>query len=143
MVFEQYSDPSTDTPSTPPRMDSHAWTMTGRQERYKNKICHMLYKNVCTRMHSHKPHISHSSHLTLRSQVILLSLLFCLCGRRDQNLSKLIISLKFRAVFLLFLSQITISLHLQGVGPQEYTLIKMKIVEPYTAKFKSKVFYSR
>lgn len=31
----------------------------------------------------------------------------------------------------------------QGVGPQEYTLIKMKIVEPYTAKFKSKVFYSR
>lgn len=36
-----------------------------------------------------------------------------------------------------------IFLHLQGVGPQEYTLIKMKIVEPYTAKFKSKVFYSR
>ncbi|XP_061904759.1 leucine--tRNA ligase, cytoplasmic-like isoform X2 [Entelurus aequoreus] len=30
----------------------------------------------------------------------------------------------------------------EGVGPQEYTLIKMKIVEPYTAKFKSKVFYS-
>ncbi|MEQ2167435.1 hypothetical protein GOODEAATRI_004205, partial [Goodea atripinnis] len=30
----------------------------------------------------------------------------------------------------------------KGVGPQEYTLIKMKIVEPYTAKFKSKVFYS-
>uniref|UniRef100_A0A3P8TH61 Leucine--tRNA ligase, cytoplasmic n=1 Tax=Amphiprion percula TaxID=161767 RepID=A0A3P8TH61_AMPPE len=29
----------------------------------------------------------------------------------------------------------------EGVGPQEYTLIKMKIVEPYTAKFKSKVFY--
>uniref|UniRef100_A0A3Q2T4B4 Leucine--tRNA ligase, cytoplasmic n=1 Tax=Fundulus heteroclitus TaxID=8078 RepID=A0A3Q2T4B4_FUNHE len=27
----------------------------------------------------------------------------------------------------------------EGVGPQEYTLIKMKIVEPYTAKFKSKV----
>uniref|UniRef100_A0A3B3BHU8 Leucine--tRNA ligase, cytoplasmic n=1 Tax=Oryzias melastigma TaxID=30732 RepID=A0A3B3BHU8_ORYME len=26
----------------------------------------------------------------------------------------------------------------EGVGPQEYTLIKMKIVEPYTAKFKSK-----
>lgn len=34
-------------------------------------------------------------------------------------------------------------LHPQGVGPQEYTLIKMKIVEPYTAKFKSKVFFSR
>uniref|UniRef100_A0AAQ5Y6F9 leucine--tRNA ligase n=1 Tax=Amphiprion ocellaris TaxID=80972 RepID=A0AAQ5Y6F9_AMPOC len=31
----------------------------------------------------------------------------------------------------------------EGVGPQEYTLIKMKIVEPYTAKFKSKVFYSK
>ncbi|XP_077360858.1 leucine--tRNA ligase, cytoplasmic [Festucalex cinctus] len=30
----------------------------------------------------------------------------------------------------------------EGVGPQEYTLIKMKIVEPYTAKFKSKVFFS-
>ncbi|KAF3841076.1 hypothetical protein F7725_006938 [Dissostichus mawsoni] len=30
----------------------------------------------------------------------------------------------------------------EGVGPQEYTLIKMKIVEPYTAKFKAKVFYS-
>nr|XP_061801544.1 leucine--tRNA ligase, cytoplasmic-like isoform X1 [Nerophis lumbriciformis] len=30
----------------------------------------------------------------------------------------------------------------EGVGPQEYTLIKMKIVEPYTSKFKSKVFYS-
>ncbi|XP_045894902.1 leucine--tRNA ligase, cytoplasmic isoform X1 [Micropterus dolomieu] len=30
----------------------------------------------------------------------------------------------------------------EGVGPQEYTLIKMKVVEPYTAKFKSKVFYS-
>ncbi|KAM8835839.1 leucine--tRNA ligase, cytoplasmic [Synchiropus picturatus] len=30
----------------------------------------------------------------------------------------------------------------EGVGPQEYTLIKMKIVEPYTARFKSKVFYS-
>ncbi|XP_059208404.1 leucine--tRNA ligase, cytoplasmic [Centropristis striata] len=30
----------------------------------------------------------------------------------------------------------------EGVGPQEYTLVKMKIVEPYTAKFKSKVFYS-
>uniref|UniRef100_A0A3P8W7G8 Leucine--tRNA ligase, cytoplasmic n=1 Tax=Cynoglossus semilaevis TaxID=244447 RepID=A0A3P8W7G8_CYNSE len=30
----------------------------------------------------------------------------------------------------------------EGVGPQEYTLIKMKIVEPYTGKFKSKVFYS-
>nr|XP_057943374.1 leucine--tRNA ligase, cytoplasmic isoform X2 [Doryrhamphus excisus] len=30
----------------------------------------------------------------------------------------------------------------EGVGPQEYTLIKMKIIEPYTAKFKSKVFYS-
>ncbi|XP_069574339.1 leucine--tRNA ligase, cytoplasmic-like [Brachyistius frenatus] len=30
----------------------------------------------------------------------------------------------------------------EGVGPQEYTLIKMKIVEPYTAKFKSKVFSS-
>ncbi|XP_061658877.1 leucine--tRNA ligase, cytoplasmic [Syngnathoides biaculeatus] len=30
----------------------------------------------------------------------------------------------------------------EGVGPQEYTLIKMRIVEPYTAKFKSKVFYS-
>lgn len=30
----------------------------------------------------------------------------------------------------------------EGVGPQEYTLIKMKIVEPYPAKFKSKVFYS-
>ncbi|XP_034540125.1 leucine--tRNA ligase, cytoplasmic [Notolabrus celidotus] len=30
----------------------------------------------------------------------------------------------------------------EGVGPQEYTLIKMKMVEPYTAKFKSKVFYS-
>ena len=31
----------------------------------------------------------------------------------------------------------------QGVGPQEYTLIKMKVVEPYPAKFKTKVFYSR
>ncbi|XP_068457332.1 leucine--tRNA ligase, cytoplasmic-like [Clinocottus analis] len=30
----------------------------------------------------------------------------------------------------------------EGVGPQEYTLIKMKIIEPYTAKFKAKVFYS-
>ncbi|XP_060942051.1 leucine--tRNA ligase, cytoplasmic [Limanda limanda] len=30
----------------------------------------------------------------------------------------------------------------EGVGPQEYTLVKMKMVEPYTAKFKSKVFYS-
>ncbi|XP_077596288.1 leucine--tRNA ligase, cytoplasmic [Stigmatopora nigra] len=30
----------------------------------------------------------------------------------------------------------------EGVGPQEYTLIKMKMVEPYTSKFKSKVFYS-
>ncbi|XP_056140550.1 leucine--tRNA ligase, cytoplasmic-like [Lampris incognitus] len=30
----------------------------------------------------------------------------------------------------------------EGVGPQEYTLIKMKIVEPYPAKLKSKVFYS-
>ncbi|XP_062262028.1 leucine--tRNA ligase, cytoplasmic [Platichthys flesus] len=30
----------------------------------------------------------------------------------------------------------------EGVGPQEYTLVKMKVVEPYTAKFKSKVFYS-
>lgn len=31
----------------------------------------------------------------------------------------------------------------QGVGPQEYTLIKMKVVEPFTARFKSKVFFSR
>ncbi|XP_056450421.1 leucine--tRNA ligase, cytoplasmic [Gadus chalcogrammus] len=30
----------------------------------------------------------------------------------------------------------------EGVGPQEYTLIKMKVVEPYPAKFKTKVFYS-
>lgn len=30
----------------------------------------------------------------------------------------------------------------EGVGPQEYTLIKMKVVEPFTARFKSKVFYS-
>ncbi|KAM4620885.1 leucine--tRNA ligase, cytoplasmic [Polymixia lowei] len=29
----------------------------------------------------------------------------------------------------------------EGVGPQEYTLVKMKIVEPYPAKLKSKVFY--
>ncbi|KAM6970712.1 leucine--tRNA ligase, cytoplasmic [Aplochiton taeniatus] len=30
----------------------------------------------------------------------------------------------------------------EGVGPQEYTLIKMKIIEPYPAKLKSKVFFS-
>lgn len=45
--------------------------------------------------------------------------------------------------FYLLFFQPVCCFHLQGVGPQEYTLIKMKIVEPYTGKFKSKVFYSR
>lgn len=64
-----------------------------------------------------------------------------------QNIYYITKSKSFKTVFYitseLFSFLVFHLLHLQGVGPQEYTLIKMKIVEPYTAKFKSKVFYSR
>lgn len=55
-------------------------------------------------------------------------------------------SKSFKMVFYITSELFFLVFHLlllQGVGPQEYTLIKMKIVEPYTAKFKSKIFYSR
>ena len=41
VIFLKYNsnvyDSSAGIPSIPPRMDSHAWTMTGRQERYSLK----------------------------------------------------------------------------------------------------------